>query len=155
MEVASFFADISLMTILWVIAVSKKCTGAASPSSLDSTPRSESKSPMTNEAVTAEKPVVNFDTESELRKSKVAKGGMQTMMKSMLEDMPSVSTRGDGPAGKKVEGFLYRYGKGEDVKIVCVCHGNFLSPAEFVKHGGGSDVEHPLKHIVVNPSPFL
>ncbi|KAF5752047.1 ninja-family protein AFP2-like [Tripterygium wilfordii] len=73
-----------------------------------------------------------------------------------MEDMPCVFTIGDGPNGRKIEGFLYRYGKGEDVRIMCVCHGEFHSPAEFVKHAGGSDVDHPLRHIVVNPSgsPF-
>lgn len=75
--------------------------------------------------------------------------------RNIIEDMPCVSTTGDGPNGKKIDGFLYRYRKGEEVKIVCVCHGSFLSPAEFVKHAGGGDVTHPLKHIVVNPSPFL
>ncbi|KAJ9564473.1 hypothetical protein OSB04_000439 [Centaurea solstitialis] len=72
-------------------------------------------------------------------------------LKLMLADMPCVSTKGDGINGKKIEGFLYRYKKGEEVRIVCVCHGSFLTPAEFVKHGGGGDVEHPLRHIVVNP----
>lgn len=78
-------------------------------------------------------------------------------VKSMMVDMPCVSTRGDGPNGKRIQGFLYRYRKGEEVKIVCVCHGSFLSPAEFVKHAGGGDVAHPLRHIVVctSPSPFL
>ncbi|XP_073286522.1 ninja-family protein AFP3-like [Primulina huaijiensis] len=75
--------------------------------------------------------------------------------KNAMLDMPFVSTKAYGPNGTKVDGFLYRYKKGEEVKIVCVCHGMFLSPSEFVKHGGGGDVEHPLKHIVVNPSPLL
>ncbi|CAI9777433.1 unnamed protein product [Fraxinus pennsylvanica] len=75
--------------------------------------------------------------------------------KNVMLDMPFVSTMGDGPNGKKIEGFLYRYKKGEEVKIVCVCHGRFLSPAEFVKHAGGNDVANPLRHIVVNHSPFL
>ncbi|XP_018466678.1 ninja-family protein AFP3 [Raphanus sativus] len=75
--------------------------------------------------------------------------------RNIIEDMPCVSTTGDGPNGKKIDGFLYRYMKGQEVRIVCVCHGSFLSPAEFVKHAGGRDVTHPLKHIVVNPSPFL
>lgn len=66
--------------------------------------------------------------------------------------MPCVSTKGDGPDGKKIKGFLYRYGKGEEVRIVCVCHGIFLTPAEFVKHGGGGEVEHPLRHIIVDSS---
>lgn len=70
-------------------------------------------------------------------------------------DMPYVSTKGDGTNGHKIEGFLYRYKNGEEVRIVCVCHGMFLTPAEFVKHGGGGDVQHPLKHIVVNPFPLL
>lgn len=73
-----------------------------------------------------------------------------------MEDMPCVFTKGDGPNGRRIEGILYKYGKGEEVRIMCVCHGNFLSPAEFVKHAGGGDVAHPLRHIVVNPSaaPF-
>lgn len=71
--------------------------------------------------------------------------------KRRAADMPYVSTRD----GNRIEGFLYRYRKGEEVKIVCVCHGLFLSPAEFVKHGGGGDVDNPLRHIVVNPSPPL
>ncbi|KAK1432920.1 hypothetical protein QVD17_09823 [Tagetes erecta] len=64
------------------------------------------------------------------------------------ETMPCVSTKGDGPNGRRIQGFLYRYGK-DEVRIVCVCHGSFLTPAEFVKHGGGGDVEHPLRHILV------
>ncbi|XWS64179.1 hypothetical protein CRYUN_Cryun06bG0164200 [Craigia yunnanensis] len=69
-----------------------------------------------------------------------------------MEDMPCVFTKGEGPNGERIEGILYKYGKGEEVRIMCVCHGNFLSPAEFVKHAGGGDVDHPLRHIVVNPS---
>ncbi|KAG4925888.1 hypothetical protein JHK87_051428 [Glycine soja] len=74
------------------------------------------------------------------------------IVRNLLEDMPCVSTKGDGPNGKRIEGFLYRYGKGEEVRIVCVCHGSFLTPSEFVKHAGGGDVANPLKHIVVSPS---
>ncbi|KAK9064829.1 hypothetical protein SSX86_016211 [Deinandra increscens subsp. villosa] len=72
-------------------------------------------------------------------------------LKMMFSDMPCVSTKGDGVNGEKIEGFLYRYRKSEEVRIVCVCHGSFLTPAEFIKHGGGGDVEHPLRHIVVIP----
>ncbi|KAG2273241.1 hypothetical protein Bca4012_086145 [Brassica carinata] len=44
-----------------------------------------------------------------------------------------------GADGKRVEGFLYWYGGNtEEVKIVCVCHGSVLSPAEIVRHGGGT-----------------
>ncbi|XP_054800759.1 ninja-family protein AFP3 isoform X2 [Prosopis cineraria] len=80
------------------------------------------------------------------------KSRTKDMMKNMLEEMPCVSTKGKGPNGKRVQGFLYRYRKGEEVRILCVCHGSFLTPAEFVKHAGGGDVDHPLKHIVVSPS---
>lgn len=85
------------------------------------------------------------------------KGEKETknMVKNVMLDMPCVSTIGNGPSGRKVDGFLYRYGKGEEVSIVCVCHGSFLSPAEFVKHAGGTEVEHPLRHIVVNSSSLL
>ncbi|XP_042500868.1 ninja-family protein AFP3-like [Macadamia integrifolia] len=86
------------------------------------------------------------------KKSKIVRNGFE-MGSNVTEEMPCVSTRGDGPNGKRIEGFLYKYRKGEEVRIVCVCHGRFLSPAEFVKHAGGGDVAHPLKHIVVNPSP--
>ncbi|KAD3642276.1 hypothetical protein E3N88_31500 [Mikania micrantha] len=68
------------------------------------------------------------------------------------EEMPCVFTQGDGPNGRMVEGILYKYGRGEQVKIMCVCHGTFLTPAEFVKHAGGTDSLHPLKHIVVKPT---
>ncbi|KAK6928093.1 Tify domain binding domain [Dillenia turbinata] len=77
------------------------------------------------------------------------------MVMNVMEVMPCVSTRGLGPNAKTIEGFLYRYRKGEEVRIVCVCHGSFLTPAEFVKHAGGGDVAHPLKHIVVNPTSFF
>ncbi|KAD4983126.1 hypothetical protein R6Q59_002785 [Mikania micrantha] len=73
-------------------------------------------------------------------------------IRSSTIDMPCVFTQGDGPGGRRIEGILYKYGKGEEVKIMCVCHGSFLTPAEFVKHAGGTDVDNPLKHIVVNPN---
>ncbi|KAL2905378.1 Ninja-family protein AFP2 [Bienertia sinuspersici] len=76
----------------------------------------------------------------------------ETAGSSGIEDMPCVFTIGDGPHGRKVEGILYKYGKGAEVRIMCVCHGNFFSPSEFVKHAGGRDVDHPLRHIVVSPS---
>lgn len=77
------------------------------------------------------------------------------MMRTVWENMPCVSTKGDGLDCKRIEGFLYRYRKGDEVRIVCVCHGSFHSPAEFVRHAGGGDVAHPLRHIVVNHSPLL
>ncbi|XP_060970916.1 ninja-family protein 3 [Cannabis sativa] len=69
---------------------------------------------------------------------------------SQLQQMPYVSTKGEGPNGKRVTGFLLRYTKSE-VNIVCVCHGTAFSPVEFVEHAGGTDVSNPLKHITVIP----
>lgn len=98
----------------------------------------------------------SVEMESPSKQADIAKNRGKETGRSALEDMPCVFTKGDGPNGRRVDGILYKYGKGEEVRIMCVCHGNFLSPAEFVKHAGGSDVAHPLKHIVVNPntSPF-
>ncbi|CAJ2669040.1 unnamed protein product [Trifolium pratense] len=91
-----------------------------------------------------------MDTENS---SKIAGPQNKTKdLRNLFEDMPSVSTKGEGPNGKRIEGFLYKYGKGEQVRILCVCHGSFLTPAEFVKHAGGGDVANPLKHIVVSSS---
>lgn len=75
-------------------------------------------------------------------------------IKKSLPQMPYVSTKGNGPNGKLVNGFLYRYSKCDEVSIVCVCHGSTFSPAEFVQHAGGTDITHPLRHITVNSSAF-
>lgn len=99
------------------------------------------------------KPAVSAGEEEESSKKTSADGGAREMERNMMEEMPCVSTTGDGPNGRRIEGFLYRYRKGEEVRIVCVCHGSFLTPAEFVRHAGGGDVAHPLRHIVVNPTP--
>ncbi|XP_018502986.2 ninja-family protein AFP3 [Pyrus x bretschneideri] len=92
------------------------------------------------------------DIESPSRKPNTQENSKRETSRNGMEDMPCVFTKGDGPNGRKVEGILYRYGKGEEVRIMCICHGSFLSPAEFVKHAGGSDVTNPLRHIVVNPA---
>ncbi|XP_027770375.1 ninja-family protein AFP3-like [Solanum pennellii] len=69
-------------------------------------------------------------------------------LRKLLYKMPSVFY--DGPNGKKTKGYLlYSFTKREDLKIVCVCHASFFTPTEFVKHGGGGDVdvENPLNYI--------
>ncbi|KAI9077231.1 hypothetical protein K1719_040802 [Acacia pycnantha] len=73
----------------------------------------------------------------------------------LLTKMPYVSTTGNGPNGKRVNGFLYRYNNSE-VSIVCVCHGSTFTPAGFVQHAGGTpDISHPERHItVINPPAF-
>lgn len=92
------------------------------------------------------------EMENPSKKHDCAENRIKEIGMNAMEDMPCVFTKGDGPNGRRIEGILYKYGKGEDVRIMCVCHGSFLSPAEFVKHAGGGDVAHPLRHIVVNPS---
>lgn len=85
------------------------------------------------------------------KKVGVSKGCFEDNGIDVMKQMPSVTTTGDGPNGRRIEGFLYRYTKGEII-IVCVCHGCFLSPGEFVKHAGGKDVANPMKLINVVPS---
>ncbi|XP_044468779.1 ninja-family protein AFP3-like [Mangifera indica] len=134
-----------------------KCTEAISPSIVQSMRKNEHKSPINPEATTAEKPgkFARVSTMNELTKTTATQNGVKEVVRNVLEDMPCVSTTGDGPNGRRIEGFLYQYRKGEEVRIVCVCHGSFLTPAEFVKHAGGGDVAHPLRHIIVNPSALL
>ncbi|EPS61358.1 hypothetical protein M569_13439, partial [Genlisea aurea] len=62
--------------------------------------------------------------------------------------MPRVSTTGNGPNGKTIRGFLYKYSI-EEVSIICLCHGRSFSPASFVEHAGGVDIDNPLRHITV------
>ncbi|KAF7806268.1 Ninja-family protein AFP3 [Senna tora] len=69
----------------------------------------------------------------------------------ILKKMPSVSTTGNG--GRRIKGFLYSYTKSE-ICIVCVCHGSFFTPEEFVMHAGGKGVENPMKHIIVSSKSF-
>ncbi|KAK6921898.1 putative nuclear localization signal [Dillenia turbinata] len=92
------------------------------------------------------------EVESPSKRPETSKNRGKEVGASAMEDMPCVFTIGDGPNGRRIDGILYKYGKGEEVRIMCICCGNFHSPAEFVKHAGGGDVEHPLRHIVVNPS---
>ncbi|XP_004301111.1 PREDICTED: ninja-family protein 3-like [Fragaria vesca subsp. vesca] len=61
--------------------------------------------------------------------------------------MPHVKTI--SADGKRVEGYLYKYLTGK-VRIVCLCHGLFQSPAEFVNHAGGNVAGNPLKQITVS-----
>ncbi|XVF14404.1 hypothetical protein REPUB_Repub09cG0056000 [Reevesia pubescens] len=127
---------------------------ARSPTSVQSGAETEQKSIIIPGKLLTQKSekLAGVATENQPSQPVVAEKKVKEVVRNILEDMPCVSTTGDGPNGKRIEGLLYRYRKGEEVRIVCVCHGSFLSPAEFVKHAGGSDVAHPLKHIVVNPS---
>lgn len=71
-------------------------------------------------------------------------------LRDFLLSKPCVSTKGDGPHGKEIKGRLNLFNKCEDLRIVCDCHGVLLTPAEFVKHAGGSDDENTLKKILID-----
>ncbi|XVF16759.1 hypothetical protein REPUB_Repub10bG0059900 [Reevesia pubescens] len=131
-----------------------KCPEARSPTSVQSEAETEQKPIIIPGKLLTQKSekLAGFVTENQPSQPAVAKKRVKEVVRNILEDMPCVSTIGVAPNGNRIEGFLYRYTKCEEVRIVCVCHGSFLSPAEFVKHAGGGDVAHPLKHIVVNPS---
>ncbi|XP_019462267.1 PREDICTED: ninja-family protein AFP1-like isoform X3 [Lupinus angustifolius] len=115
-----------------------------------------SSSTKTNENITKTSGVAEMENPSKRPLPPAQNTGREIGTNSM-EDMPCVFTKGNGPNGRRVEGILYKYGKGEEVTIMCVCHGKFLSPSEFVKHAGGGDVANPHRHIVINPSaaPFV
>ncbi|KAK9203840.1 hypothetical protein WN943_014097 [Citrus x changshan-huyou] len=82
------------------------------------------------------------------KKARVSDGNSESNGMDVMRQMPSVRTTGDGPNGRRVEGFLYTYTR-TNVSIVCLCHGIVFTPAEFVKHAGGGDVPNPMKHITV------
>ncbi|CAL0307178.1 unnamed protein product [Lupinus luteus] len=95
----------------------------------------------------------NEDANSPVKKLKAVNPHLRDDTMEILRKMPTVTTTGDGPDGRKIKGILYSHEKGE-VFIVCVCHAIFLSPAEFVKHAGGKEVENPMKLITVCPNSF-
>lgn len=71
----------------------------------------------------------------------------------MLQAFHRVTTTGVGPKGKTISGIL-SYSSNQ-VRIVCICHGTQMSPAEFVQHAGSTDISNPERNIVVTPTPFL
>ncbi|KAK5824623.1 hypothetical protein PVK06_019404 [Gossypium arboreum] len=50
-----------------------------------------------------------------------------------LPNLPWVSTTGTGAHGRTISGVTYRFSANQ-IKIVCACHGNHMSPEEFVRH---------------------
>ncbi|KAK6925123.1 Tify domain binding domain [Dillenia turbinata] len=78
-----------------------------------------------------------FDAESSARRNN---SGIDA-----VDMMPSVTTVGNGPLGRRIEGFLYKFSSPEEVKLVCNCHGRVFSPAGFYKHAGGTDVPNPSR----------
>ncbi|GLJ33178.1 hypothetical protein SUGI_0667990 [Cryptomeria japonica] len=71
----------------------------------------------------------------------------------LLHTFHRVTTTGIGPKGITISGIL-SYSSNQ-VRIVCVCHGTQMSPAEFVQHAGSTDISNPERNIVVTPTPFI
>ena len=151
MKITSF----CFLVVFPILAGSSSCGEARSPASNQSLQeRINQEGSGSSGTKKNENPCRTFIAEMEnilSKKPDCAENRVKEIGMNAMEDMPCVFTKGDGPNGRRIEGILYRYGKGEQVRIMCVCHGSFHSPAEFVKHAGGGDVAHPLKHIVVNP----
>lgn len=113
---------------------------AASPSPSSSAPRTASLGSRGDQSI--------------LGRADARSNSMGNVERRIMQEMPGVFTSGL-PNGNRVEGFLYKYRKGEGVRIVCICHGSFHTPSEFVEHAGAGKVDNPLRHIVVSPSPNL
>ncbi|KAJ6720870.1 NINJA-FAMILY PROTEIN AFP1 [Salix viminalis] len=56
------------------------------------------------------------ETENLSKKLDSAENGGREIGTNAMEDMPCVFTKGDGPNGRRVDGILYKYGKGEGSK---------------------------------------
>lgn len=84
----------------------------------------------------------------------VQPGMVENEKRASILDLPWVSTTGVGPNGKTINGVMY-ISKTKQVRLVCSCHGNHMSPTEFVEHSGSTDLSNPERSIVVNPFPFL
>ncbi|CAK9186209.1 unnamed protein product [Ilex paraguariensis] len=152
-------SDVTLGGLFSIHGFGSSSCGEASPASIHSL--QEQSNPAANPDAAGSSGVKTKENKSSSSVAEVESGSRRNILsgnmgreigKNSMEDMPCVFTKGDGPNGRRIEGILYKYGKGEEIRIMCVCHGSFLSPAEFVKHAGGGDVAHPLKHIVVNPN---
>lgn len=105
-------------------------------------------------AVRAAAPGTSIGEQQDGSERPTARAARTRSVADMVRKMPSVYTSGL-PNGKRIDGLLYQYGRVDGVRIVCVCHGSFLTPAEFVAHAGGGEVAHPMRHIVVNPPSSL
>ncbi|KAJ4831839.1 hypothetical protein Tsubulata_017502 [Turnera subulata] len=91
--------------------------------------------------------------ESPNKKAKVSGGWSGNNAMDSMKHMPTVATTGGIPNGRRIEGILYKCTNAQ-ICIVCVCHGNFLSPEEFVRHAGGKDVTNPMRNITICTAPF-
>ncbi|KAH0455039.1 hypothetical protein IEQ34_016963 [Dendrobium chrysotoxum] len=129
-----------------------KTSNLSSSSTVPSIPDTDQKSVAVPPLPPLLRSLKSFQEDEVLKRMTGNLNGSKDIGRNIIAEMPCVSTRGEGPNGKRIEGFLYKYTKGE-IRIVCVCHGSTHTPAEFIKHAGGGDVENPLRHIVVSPTP--
>lgn len=98
-------------------------------------------------------PKLEMASEKAAKKLKHVSSYHKSDAMKIVREMPCVISAGDEASGKRIEGLLYKYKRGQ-VCIVCVCHGCFLSPTEFVMHAGGKEVADPMKHITVSSDSF-
>lgn len=95
------------------------------------------------------------DTQPQDKSSNLKSGTTSSQLAGGNASLPTlhwVTTTGVGPNGITISGILSSYSSSQ-VRIVCICHGTQMSPAEFVQHAGSIDVSNPERSIVVNPIP--
>lgn len=95
------------------------------------------------------------DTQPQDNSSNLKSGTTSSQLAGGNASLPTlhcVTTTGVGPNGITISGILSSYSSSQ-VRIVCICHGTQMSPAEFVQHAGSIDVSNPERSIVVNPIP--
>ncbi|KAF3337212.1 Ninja-family protein [Carex littledalei] len=70
---------------------------------------------------------------------------------STISHLPCVTVRDSGLGTHSIRGFISQVSIAADVTIVCACHWHCFSPSGFVEHAGLTNVENPLRQIVVLP----
>ncbi|KAG1341943.1 ninja-family protein AFP3 [Cocos nucifera] len=69
-------------------------------------------------AANAPTSIIGGGEEDPAKKNAGRGDGIKEMERNMIEEMPCVSTKGDGPNGRRIEGFLYKYRKGEEDELI-------------------------------------
>ena len=134
-ECIQWKSDLSLC----VVGSSNSCNDERSPKIVSGCSSNSGSQGTERPSVTRANKVNENENEKRVRsEDSVDRKGKGMATSTGLVDMPCVFTKGDGPNGRRVDGILYKYGKGEEVRIMCICHGSFL--------------DRPLRHIVVNTS---
>lgn len=71
-----------------------------------------------------------------------------------IASLPRVITRGSGPHAKTIHGVMY-ITKEKQARLICICHGKHMSPLEFVRHSGSTDISNPERSIVLEPFTYV